>query len=45
MTDEQTELLKAILEQLKRINENFEQLRKEIRTEFESLSSDVRSIL
>jgi hypothetical protein len=45
MTTEEIEILKTILTEIRKCNENLEALRKEIKIEFESLASDVRSVI
>jgi hypothetical protein len=45
MTDKTEEQLAKIIELLIEVNKNLEALRRELRQEFDSLSSDVRSII
>lgn len=40
-----TQILLLILKQLEKLNQNIEALRKELKQEFDSLASDVRSVL
>jgi hypothetical protein len=45
MTDKTEEQLAKIIELLIEVNKNLEALRREIKSEFSDLSSDVRSII
>lgn len=45
MTTEELEVLKAILAELRKINENIDKLRKETISELRDLASDVRSVI